>query len=157
MSVMQKIMETVAQFMPDKESDPLIHQHGHIGKPFSRVDAQLKVKGEAHFTAEFKLENPAYAALVCSTIAKGRVSHIDTSAAEQASGFIAVITHENAPPMKKPSLMDLANLSKGSAASDLPILQDDKVHWDGQPVAVVVAETLEQAEHAASLVRVASS
>ncbi|MEO8597337.1 MAG: xanthine dehydrogenase family protein molybdopterin-binding subunit, partial [Candidatus Solibacter sp.] len=53
-----------------------------------------------------------------------------------------------------PPLVDLANLSKGMAASDLPILQDDRVHWDGQPVAVVIAETLEQAEHAASLVEV---
>lgn len=148
MSIMQKIMETVAHFMPDKEPDPLINKHGHVGKPFSRVDGQLKVKGEAHFTAEFKLENLAYAALLCSTIAKGRVARIDTSEAEKARGFIAVITHENAPKMKKPTLMDMTNLGKGFAASDLPILQDDRVHWDGQPVAVIVAETLEQAEHA---------
>ena len=55
MSIMQKVMETVAQFMPDAEPDPLIqHKHGYVGKPFSRVDGQLKVKGEARFTAEFK-------------------------------------------------------------------------------------------------------
>ena len=48
----------------------------------------------------------------------------------------------------------MTDLKKGMAASDLPILQDSSVHWDGQPIAVVVAETLEQAEHAASLVEV---
>ncbi len=56
--------------------------------------------------------------------------------------------------MVAPPLVDMTDLKKGMAASDLPILQDASVHWDGQPIAVVVAETLEQAEHAASLVEV---
>jgi xanthine dehydrogenase YagR molybdenum-binding subunit len=154
MSVLQKIMQTVAQFMPDKEPDPLMHKHGYVGKPFNRVDGQLKVKGEARFTAEFKIENLVYAALVCSTIAKGRAVRIDASEAEKAPGFIIFITHENVPKMKAPSLLDVSDTSKGFAASDLPVLQDNKVNWDGQPVAVVVAETLDQAEYAASLVRV---
>jgi len=153
MSDSQKITETVAKFMPDKESDPLIHKHGYIGKPFSRVDGQLKVKGEARFTAEFKIDNLVYAALVCSTIAKGRAVKIDASEAEKVPGFIAVITHENAPKMKAPPLQDITDISKGFAASNLPVL-DNKVNWDGQPLAVVVAETLDQAEYAASLVRV---
>jgi xanthine dehydrogenase YagR molybdenum-binding subunit len=154
MSVLQKIIGTVAQFIPDKEPDPLMHKHGYIGKPFNRVDGPLKVKGEAHFTAEFKIENLVYAALVCSTIAKGRAVRIDASEAEKVSGLIAVITYENVPTMKAPSLLDVSDTSKGFAASDLPVLQDNKVNWDGQPVAVVVAETLDQAEYAASLVRV---
>ena len=74
MSITQKIMETVVQFMPDKEPDPLIHQkHGYVGKPFSRVDGQLKVRGAATFSDEFQFENVAYAALVYSTIAKGKI------------------------------------------------------------------------------------
>jgi len=154
MSVLQKIAETVAQFLPNKEPDPLIHKHGYVGKPFSRVDGQLKVKGEARFTAEFKIENLAYAALVCSSIAKGRVVRVDASEAEQVPGFITVITHENMPKTKAPPLLDVSDFSSGFAASNLPILQDDKVYWDGQPVAVVVAGTLEQAEYAASLIRV---
>lgn len=154
MGVMRKIMETVVQFVPDKEPDPLIPKHGYLGKPLSRVDGPLKVKGEARFTAEFDIENLAYAALVYSTIAKGRVARIDASEAEKMPGLIAIITHENAPKMKKPSLMNMSDAGQGFAGSDLPILQDNKVHWDGQPVAVVVAETLEQAEHAAWLVRV---
>jgi xanthine dehydrogenase YagR molybdenum-binding subunit len=154
MSVPQKIIETVAHFTPDKEPDALMHKHGYVGKPFSRVDGQLKVRGEAHFAAEFKVENLLYAALVYSTIAKGRAAKIDASEAKKVPGFITIITHENMPKTKAPALIDVSDSSKGFAASDLPVLQDDRVHWDGQPVAVVVAETLDQAEYAASLVRV---
>ncbi len=154
MSIMQKIMETVVQFMPDKDPDPLIHKHGYVGKPFSRVDGQLKVKGEATFSAEFKLENLAYAALVYSTIAKGTITKIDDSEAEKAVGVIAIITHENAPKMKDPPLYSPGGRSKGSAGSLLPVLQDENIYWDGQPIAVVVAETQEQAEYAASRFRV---
>ena len=69
-----------------QEPDPLMHKHGYLGKPFNRVDAQLKVKGEARFAAEFKIENLAYAALVHSTIAKGRVAKIDASEAKRSAG-----------------------------------------------------------------------
>lgn len=154
MGVLKKIMETVVQFVPDKEPDLLIHKHGYLGQPLSRVDGPLKVKGEARFTAEFGIENLAYAAPVCSTIAKGRVARIDASEAEKMPGLIAIITHENAPKIKNPPLLDMTDIGRGFAASDLPILQDDEVHYDGEPVALVVAETLEQAEHAAWLVRV---
>lgn len=151
MSIMQKIMETVVQYMPDKEPDPLRHKHGYVGRAFSRVDGQLKVTGEARFTAEFKIDNAAYAAFVCSTIAKGKITKIDVSEAERAAGFIAVVTHENIPRLKAPSLFDP---NGGAAASNLPIMQSDAIYWDGQPVAVVLAATQEQAEHAALLVRV---
>ncbi|MCC6890081.1 MAG: xanthine dehydrogenase family protein molybdopterin-binding subunit [Hyphomicrobiales bacterium] len=155
MGVLQTIMETVVRFVPDRKIDPLIHKHGTIGKPISRVDGPLKVKGAATFTAEFQIENLAYAALVHSTIAKGRLTRIDYSKASALPGVIAIITHHNAPRMQRPSRLDANDLGEGVGASDLPILQDDTVHYDGQAVAVVVAETIEQAEHAASLVRVA--
>lgn len=155
MSVMQKIMETVVQFMPDKNPDPLIHgKHGYVGKPLSRVDGQLKVTGEAAFAAEFKIENPAYAALCYSTIAKGKITKINRTEAENSTGVLAVITHENAPKMKAPPIFDPGGRSKGSAGSLLAILQDEDVYFDGQPIAVVVAETQDQAEHAASLIKV---
>lgn len=154
MPIMRKIMETVARFVPDGEPDPLIHKHGQVGKPVSRIDGKLKVMGEATFTAEFKIADLAHAALVYSTIAKGRIARIDTSKAEAAPGFIAIVTHENAPRMKRPSLLNVNNVAKGVGSSDLPIMQDEKIHFDGEAVAVVVAETLEQAEHAASLVGV---
>ena len=123
----------------------------------SRVDGPLEGHRQARFTAEFALEGLAHAVLVYSTIAKGRIVDIDTTAAEAASGFVGVITHDNAPRMKAPRLMNVRTARTGFAASDLPILQDDRVHWNGQPVAVVVADTLEQAEYAASLVRSTTS
>jgi xanthine dehydrogenase YagR molybdenum-binding subunit len=154
MSVAQKMMETVVQFIPDKDPDPLLHKHGYVGKPFSRVDGQLKVKGEATFTAEYKLDNLAHAALVYSTIAKGKITKIDTSEAEKAPGFIASITYENAPKMNDPLTFEPGGKSEGSSASSLPILRDEKIYWNGQPIGVVIAETQDQAEAAASLIHV---
>jgi xanthine dehydrogenase YagR molybdenum-binding subunit len=152
---MMSLLETVAQFVPDKERDPLLDHHdGFLGRPLARVDGPLKVKGEARFTAEFEVPGVAHAALVCSTIAKGKVSKIDTGRAKRAGGVLEIFTWKNMPRMAAPPLVDITDLKKGMAASDLPILQDPSVHWDGQPIAVVVAETLEQAEHAASLVEV---
>jgi xanthine dehydrogenase YagR molybdenum-binding subunit len=155
MSIVQKIIETVVQFMPDAEPDALIRkQHGYVGKPVSRVDGRLKVCGAAKFSAEFKFENLAYAALHYSTITKGKITAIDTNAAQKADGVIAVITHENAPKMNDPAVAKSDGSSGGAMASNLPILRDEKIYWNGQPVAVVVAETQNQAEHAASLIKV---
>ena len=155
MSVMRTVIETVARVLPAKEADPLMHKPGgYIGQPLGRVDGAAKVTGQADFTADVALDNLAHAVLVHSTIAKGRIARVDTSAAEATPGFIAVMTHENAPQMKAPHLINVMNTRTGFAASDLPTMQDDTVHWDGQAVAVVLAETLEQAEHAASLIHV---
>ena len=155
MSLMKSVVETVAHFLPDPKRDSLIdHDDGFLGKPFDRVDAEAKVKGEARFTAEFEITDLAHAALVYSTIAKGKISRIDTTEAKRANGVIEVFTYKNIRRMKSPPLVDMWDLKKGMAASDLPIMQDANVHWDGQPVAIVVAKTLEQAEHAASLVEV---
>src|ERR1700730_8450806 len=131
MSVMQSIMETVAKFVPDKEADPLIDRQGYVGMPRVRVDAEAKVRGEARFTAEFQVDNMAYAALVYSTIAKGKISKIDAGPAEQVPGVLAVITHENIPKMKAPPIADFHDIGKGFAMSDLPIMQNADVHWDG--------------------------
>ena len=155
MSIVQKIMETVVQFVPDKEPDPLIqNKHGYVGKPFSRVDGQLKVKGKATFAAEFKLENIAYAAIVYSTITKGKITKIDSSEAEKATGFVAVITHENVPKMNKVPTFGGGSNKGGSGASEMPPMQDANIIYNGQPVAVVVAETQDQAEYIATLVSV---
>jgi xanthine dehydrogenase YagR molybdenum-binding subunit len=154
MSVMESVMETVAKYRPDQERDPLTGRDGFVGKSLDRVDGQVKVRGEARFTAEFKVANLAHAVLVHSTIAKGKIAGIDTVLAEQQAGVLAVITYKNVPEMKTPPIVDFHNLGKGFALSDLPIMQNSEVHWDGEPVAVVVAETLEQAEYAASLVHV---
>ena len=154
MSVMKSLLETVVQFMPDKERDSLLDHPGFLGRSLHRVDGPLKVTGHAPFTAEFEVADVAHAVLVHSTIAKGKVSKIDTERAKRAGGVLEIFTHRNMPDLATPPLVDITDLKKGMAASDLPILQDPSVHWDGQPIAVVVAETLEQAEHAASLVEV---
>ena len=153
MSIVNKVVETAARYLPDPPPDPLLGARGYVGQPRDRVDGPLKVTGSAKFTAEFALDDLAHAALVCSRIASGRVTAIGTDAATAAPGVITIVTHENAPRMKAPDMFDMRT-GKGSAPSDLPIFQDDRIHWNGQPVAVVVAATLDQAEYAASLITV---
>ncbi|HEX3430435.1 MAG TPA: xanthine dehydrogenase family protein molybdopterin-binding subunit [Rhizomicrobium sp.] len=133
--------------------DPLIRrQHGLVGKQLSRVDGPLKVTGAARFAAEVKLEGMVYAALSCSTIPKGCISMLDTTAAENAPGVVLVMTYRNAPRLKPvPSFL---TAEKAAGGDDLPVMQDECVHWNGQPIAVVLAETQEQADHARSLIRV---
>jgi xanthine dehydrogenase YagR molybdenum-binding subunit len=141
------------RWMPGGEPDPLIrHQHGHIGKPLSRIDGSLKVTGRARFAAEFRLDGMVYAALVHSTIAKGKIVRLDTANAEAATGVVAVMTHENGPRLKPPPVFMSA--AKAAGGDNWPVMQNATVRWNGEPVAVVLAETQEQAEHAASLVTV---
>ena len=137
---------------PGGEADPLIQrEHGLIGAPVSRLDGALKVTGAAPFAADVHLDGMVYASLAFSTIAKGRLATIDTSAAEGAPGVALVMTHRNAPRMKPMPLF----MSSGRAAGgdDLPVMQDDRIHWNGQPIAVVLGGTQEQADHARSLIR----
>ena len=99
MSLLTKVMETVVPHLSGPLPDPMIGQGGAVGKSLSRVDGHQKVKGEATFSAEFDPENLAYAALVYSTIAKGKITKIDASQAEKSAGFIHILSHENAPSM----------------------------------------------------------
>src|SRR4051812_37737675 len=73
------------------------------GQPINRVDGRLKVTGGAHCPAEFAAPDPARAWLVASTIARGKITGIDTAAAEKAQGVMAVLTHLNAPKLTEPS------------------------------------------------------
>ena len=155
MAILRKVVETAVRFVPDPAPDPLINAAGVIGLPLDRVDGALKVQGAATFTAEYQVEHIAHAALVYSTIARGRITGIDTSAAEAAPGVITVITYQNAPRLKDPTLLNFLRLNKGVSGSNLPVMQNDAIHFDGQAVAVVVAELPEQAAYAASLVHVA--
>ena len=139
-------------WVPGGGSDPLIRDlHDYIGEPVSRIDGSLKVSGSAPFAAEFPMEGMVYAAIAYSTIAKGRLADIDTAAAESATGVVAVMTYRNAPRLNPPPLM-LSNL-RAAGLDTLPVMQDDRIHWNGQPIAVVLAETQEQADHAKSLIR----
>ncbi len=115
------------------------------GEPIDRVDGPAKITGTARFTAEFRPAGLVYGELVVSTIASGRIERLDTNDAERAPGVLLVITHENAPRV---------NAQKQAERDPiLPLFQDDRVHFDRQPVALVLAQTPEQARYAASLVR----
>lgn len=141
-------------WVPDGGSDPLIRdRHDHIGKPVSRIDGSLKVSGAAPFAAEFPMEAMVYAALVYSTIAKGRLAEIETAAATSAPGVVAVMTYKNTPRLTPPPLM--ASSLRAGGLDTLPVMQDERIHWNGQPIAVVLAGTQEQADHATSLIHAA--
>ncbi|WP_423333915.1 xanthine dehydrogenase family protein molybdopterin-binding subunit [Rhizobium wenxiniae] len=138
-------------WIPGGEPDPLIRErHGHVGRPASRIDGPLKVSGKAPFAAEFPLDGMVYAALAYSTIAKGRITAIETSQAEAAPGVVLVMTYKNAPHMAPPPLF--LSGEKAAGGDNLPVMQDDQIHWNGQPIALVLAETQEEADHAVSLI-----
>lgn len=140
-------------WLPGGTPDPLIDKRVSLGEQQSRVDGPDKVRGAARFAAEVAMENLLYAAFVHSTIARGRIADIDVSAAEAAPGVALVMTYRNAPKMSVPPPIGMTNL-KAAGNHTLPIMQDPEIRWNGQVVAVVLAETREQADHAATLVRV---
>lgn len=121
-----------------------------IGQGIDRVDGRLKVTGGAKFTAEHKLPHVAHGMLITSTIANGRIAGFDLAAAQAMPGVLAIITPANAPHLpkrEKPKPGEQAN-------PKLALLQDDRVQYNGQPIAIVVAETFEQARAAAHRVNV---
>ncbi|WP_028101947.1 xanthine dehydrogenase family protein molybdopterin-binding subunit [Pseudoduganella violaceinigra] len=122
-----------------------------VGQAIPRTDGRAKVTGSATFAAEHALPRLAHAVLVLSTIPNGRLSAIDTARAQQMRGVLAVMTHRNAPrlPREKPG-----GEAQKPPPPKLNLLQDDAVNYNGQPIAVVVAETLEQAQDAARAVKV---
>jgi xanthine dehydrogenase YagR molybdenum-binding subunit len=124
-----------------------------IGQPVNRVDGPRKVTGDARYAAEFHLPGMAYGVMVLSTVPAGTIAGIDAYAARRAPGVLAVISHENAPrlPYKQQPQKPQVDAQSGE---QLHVFQDRTIYFNGQPVAVVVAETLEQALHAADLVRV---
>jgi xanthine dehydrogenase YagR molybdenum-binding subunit len=157
MSIIQKAMQTAIRWTPESwlpggTPDSLMYKHGLIGKPVLRIDGRLKVAGKARFAAEVPLEGMEYAALLFSTIARGRIATLDTTKAEASPGVTLVMTHLNAPRLKPPPMM--LSVPKAAGSSDLPVMQDAEIHWNGQPIALVLAKTQEQADHAVALIRV---
>jgi xanthine dehydrogenase YagR molybdenum-binding subunit len=122
-----------------------------IGQPISRVDGRQKVMGGATYAAEFDVPGVAHGVIVRSTVANGRIASIDSAAAERAPGVVAVLTYRNAPRLAYRQHKGMVDAEVGER---LHVLQDDRVSHQGQPIALVVAEALEQAQHAATLLRV---
>jgi xanthine dehydrogenase YagR molybdenum-binding subunit len=124
----------------------------HIGQPTSRVDGRAKVTGEAKYAAEYQPPNLAHGWVVSSGVARGKITRIDADAAGELPGVLRVITHEDVsglPWFDRSYRDDVA-----PPGSPFRPLYDAEVKYSGQPVALVVAETLELARYAASLVRV---
>lgn len=116
----------------------------------SRVDGRAKVTGKATYIAEFRFPDLAYGYLVQSTIARGTVRDIDTAEAEKQPGVVKILTHKNAPKLANPQ----ADEDFGEKSRPFFALMTDRVLFSGQPVAVVIADTFEQARYAALLVKV---
>lgn len=118
----------------------------YIGKEMSRVDGFAKVTGRAKYAAEFKVPEMAYGFLATSSIARGTIKSINTAEAGKAPGVIKIYTHENFPAILPPPA---ANAQRNSLTQ---ALVSDKVVFNLQPIALVVAETFEQARFAARLI-----
>ena len=122
-----------------------------IGQPISRADGRLKVTGGARYVADIPVEGVLHAAIVHSIIANGRLVAIDAGKADSAPGVVAVLTHKNMPrldPAPKPS-----SHLHAWGQSYWPV-QDEQIHYAGQPVALVVAGTLDQAAYAGTLIKI---
>jgi xanthine dehydrogenase YagR molybdenum-binding subunit len=124
-----------------------------IGKPLNRVDGKLKVTGAASYTAEFPVKEIAYGVTLQSTISKGHIENIDAGNAAAIPGVLGIMTYKNA--------MGLHQLSGGNSPGtgklgekDLLPLQSDRILYNGQHVAVVIAESFELAAYAASLIKI---
>lgn len=129
--------------MSEAAPEPLENQ----GAPLPRIDGRLKVSGEARYAADVPLANLAHAVLVTSDVARGTVTSIDLEAARQAPAVLLVLSYGDAEELAPPQF------GVGSYTSLAPLSQR-KIWHDGQIVAVVVAETFQAAEEAATQVRV---
>ncbi len=123
-----------------------------VGTPINRIDGHLKVTGQAQYAADVPVENVTYAAIVSSTIARGKILSIESDAALAIRGVLRIFTHENTSKFKQPG----ADFQKGivPAQTFMPLQGPEIVHY-GQQIAIVVAETFEGARAAAELLEVA--
>ncbi|MFJ9590107.1 xanthine dehydrogenase family protein molybdopterin-binding subunit [Streptomyces acidicola] len=121
-----------------------------VGAPLSRVDGRLKVTGKALFAADHDPAGTLHAVIVDSTIALGRITSVDTRAALAHPGVLRVISH------RSPAELRYRDNEASGNASGTPFraFEDNRILYHGQPIAVVVATTLEAAQHGASLVKV---
>ena len=125
--------------------------HTMIGRPLTRIDGRAKVTGQARYAAEFNQPGQAHAVIVNATVGLGRIASIDDKAARRLPGVLQVMSHLNAQRLPYRGHKGAIDPAFGER---LHVLQDDRVLFHGQPVAVVVAETLDQAERAAMALRI---
>jgi xanthine dehydrogenase YagR molybdenum-binding subunit len=132
--------------MPAAETTPPI-----IGSAIPRIDGPLKVSGSAIYTSDFHFSGMVYAVPICSTIAKGSITNLDTSEAEKIPGVIAILHRGNIGKVYRsaPDLTFSAYVDERR-----PPFDDDRIYYSGQYVALAVAETFEIANEAAAAVKV---
>src|SRR6266511_3490757 len=109
-----------------------------VGPGVDRVDGRLKVIGAAHYPSDFSLPDMAHAALVRSTVAAGTIARLDTACAAAMPGVLAVITHENAGGLQRPSRNRVS-------PPPPPPSQDAKTSYHGQSVALAAAQPQQRA------------
>src|SRR6187549_1664245 len=128
----------------------------YIGKEMNRVDGVAKVTGKAKYAAEFAVPNLAYGFVVLGSIAKGSIAAIETQEAERVAGVVRVFTHLNTPKFgpKPPTEQAPPRGAQPEEDKSFRALQSDRIFFNAQPVAFVVAETYEAARFAARLVKV---
>jgi len=122
-----------------------------IGTPVSRIDGPKKVSGRACYAIEHPMPNLAFAAAVTSTVGSGGITAIDTADAEKMPGVLAILHHGNAGRLYRPAGA-LEEMSRPGESR--PPFEDENIYYYGQYVALVVADTYEQARDAASQVKV---
>jgi xanthine dehydrogenase YagR molybdenum-binding subunit len=110
-----------------------------------RIDGRLKVTGSIKYAAEYNFPGLVYGAIVASTIAKGRITDVDSKEAQNAPGVLKVISHLNAP--------DIPGYKESEHRALNPFTSNE-VFFNGQPIVLVIADTFERAKHAASLIKV---
>jgi len=122
-----------------------------IGAPVTRIDGSLKVTGAARYAVDHPLDNVAFGVPVASTVGNATIHNIDTTIAQRMPGVLAILHHGNTEQLFRPA----GQLEQNSRAGEArPPFEDDKVYYYGQYVALVVANTFEQAQEAARHVRV---
>jgi xanthine dehydrogenase YagR molybdenum-binding subunit len=111
----------------------------YIGSPTSRVDGRAKVTGQAKYAGEFNVSGLAYGSVVGSTITKGSIARIDAGEALKVRGVLGVLTHESRPRMADNDRAYHDDAAPEAGAPFRP-LYDDRIKFNGQSVAVVLAE-----------------
>jgi xanthine dehydrogenase YagR molybdenum-binding subunit len=134
-------------FAPPLTTEPPLQA---LGEGRERLEGRLKVQGQAHYAAEFKPDDMLFGVVVNATVPHGRITAIQTDEAKQSPGVVAVYTHLDGLKINPGTPFS----GGGSAAATYVPLQSDVVRWNGQHIALVVAETLEQATEGATRVKV---
>lgn len=122
-----------------------------IGPPLNRLDGHAKVTGSARYATDQVFENLAHGVFVESSITAGRIKSIDIAPAQAVAGVLAILTHENAPRLQQVGQQG----QSGRPGQSHMVLQDERIFHAGQYVALVIAESIDVAEYAATLIRVA--